>query len=64
MRSGGFLKKLLNYRLKTTKEEDPRFSWKLVYTTFHPAKEALREALCTLGNGYFGTRGAACESVA
>jgi len=58
------LKKLLNYRLKTTKEEDPRFSWKLVYTTFHPAKEALREALCTLGNGYFGTRGAACESVA
>jgi len=22
----------------------------------------LREALTTLGNGYFGTRGAACES--
>jgi len=35
--------------------------WKLVYEGFEPAQEGLREALCTLGNGYFATRGAAGE---
>jgi len=39
-------------------------SWKLVYNSFKSKQEILRETLCTLGNGYFGTRGAACESVA
>ncbi|MBN1760856.1 MAG: glycoside hydrolase family 65 protein [Chitinispirillaceae bacterium] len=39
-------------------------SWKLVYNGFDPAEEGLREALCTLGNGYFGTRGAAVEAYA
>ena len=29
-----------------------------------PAQERLREALCTVGNGYLATRGAAPESVA
>ncbi|MFH1767530.1 MAG: glycosyl hydrolase family 65 protein [Candidatus Omnitrophota bacterium] len=38
--------------------------WKLIYENFKPAEEGLREALCTLGNGYFATRGAANESVA
>ncbi len=38
--------------------------WSLVYEGFAPAEEGLREALCTLGNGYFATRGAAPESVA
>jgi alpha,alpha-trehalase len=33
-------------------------SWTLAYEGFDPAREALREALCTLGNGYFATRGA------
>lgn len=37
-------------------------SWKLVYNKFDPEKENLREALCTLGNGYFGCRGAAPET--
>lgn len=36
--------------------------WSLVYTDYEPEKEKLREALCTLGNGYFATRGAAAES--
>jgi trehalose/maltose hydrolase-like predicted phosphorylase len=36
--------------------------WRLVYDGFDPRDEALREALCTLGNGYFATRGAAPES--
>lgn len=38
--------------------------WTLVYDGFDPAQEGLREALCTLGNGYFATRGAAPESEA
>ena len=38
--------------------------WKLKYDYFDPEKENLREALCTLGNGYLGTRGAVCETAA
>ena len=38
--------------------------WILSYEGFNPEEEALREALCTLGNGYFATRGAAPESSA
>ncbi|MBN1622392.1 MAG: glycoside hydrolase family 65 protein [Endomicrobiales bacterium] len=36
--------------------------WSISYDNFEPTEEGLREALCTLGNGYFGTRGAAPES--
>lgn len=35
------------------------FAWSLVFEDFDPAPEGIREALCTLGNGYFATRGAA-----
>ncbi|MEW9527591.1 glycoside hydrolase family 65 protein [Microbispora sp. NPDC049125] len=38
--------------------------WSLVYEGFDPDREGLREALCTLGNGRFATRGAAPEAVA
>lgn len=38
--------------------------WTLVYDGFAPEDEGLREALCTLGNGYMATRGAAPEAVA
>jgi alpha,alpha-trehalase len=38
--------------------------WALVYEEFVPEQEGLREALCTLGNGVFATRGAAPEAVA
>lgn len=44
--------------------ETPMNGWILKYEGFDPQKEALREALCTLGNGYFCTRGAAPESEA
>ena len=37
--------------------------WVLVYDSYNPGQERLREALCTLGNGYFASRGAAPESV-
>jgi len=36
--------------------------WSFVYEGFSPDQEGLREALCTLGNGYFATRGAAPEA--
>ena len=38
--------------------------WKLSYDDWNPEQEKLREALCTLGNGYFATRGAAEETAA
>lgn len=38
--------------------------WELAYDGYDPAKEGVRETLCTLGNGYFATRGAAPESCA
>lgn len=37
-------------------------TWSFVYEGFDPEDENLREALHTLGNGYFATRGAAAES--
>ncbi len=38
--------------------------WTWVYEGYAPHEERLRESLCTLGNGYFATRGAAPESPA
>jgi trehalose 6-phosphate phosphatase len=37
-------------------------AWTVVFDGWDPALEGLREALCTLGNGCFATRGAAPES--
>jgi alpha,alpha-trehalase len=39
-------------------------TWTLVYEGVNPDQEGLREALCTLGNGYFATRGAWSEAEA
>ena len=36
--------------------------WSLVYEGYAPEQEGLRESLCTLGNGYFATRGATPDS--
>jgi trehalose/maltose hydrolase-like predicted phosphorylase len=38
--------------------------WKIGYDNWQPGQQPLREALCTLGNGYFATRGAAEEAKA
>jgi len=35
--------------------------WTVVYEGFAAEEEKLREALCTLGNGYFATRGASAQ---
>ncbi|MBN1271651.1 MAG: glycoside hydrolase family 65 protein [Candidatus Aminicenantes bacterium] len=37
--------------------------WMFAYGHYNPEEESLREALCTLGNGYFATRGAGSETV-
>lgn len=39
-------------------------AWSLVFEGFDPGQEGVREALCSLGNGYVTTRGAAIGSVA
>ena len=39
-------------------------AWTLAYDGFDPRQEGLREAMCTLGNGYFAARGAAPEAEA
>lgn len=39
-------------------------SWALTFHGYDPPREKLRESLCTVGNGYFATRGAAPESAA
>lgn len=38
--------------------------WVVRYEGYDPEDEGRRESLCTLGNGYFATRGAAVESAA
>ncbi|MFK4267530.1 glycoside hydrolase family 65 protein [Streptomyces milbemycinicus] len=38
--------------------------WTWAYEGYDPAEERLRESLCTLGNGYFATRGALPECAA
>ena len=54
------LESLINYITK----KDANSDWALVYERFDAEQEPLREALCTLGNGYFATRGATPESQA
>ncbi|MBL7071535.1 MAG: response regulator [Candidatus Omnitrophica bacterium] len=56
------MKRSSRYPLRRTRKEKRDLSWKLTYENFMPAKEGLREVLCTLGNGYLGTRGASPES--
>ena len=43
---------------------EPPSAWSLVFDGFDPAHEGIREALCTLGNGYFATRASATGAVA
>jgi alpha,alpha-trehalase len=53
-----FLRHLLSWFKRYIAMQD----WLLVYDHFDPAAERLRRTLCTLGNGYFATRGAAEEA--
>ncbi|MGO9928069.1 MAG: trehalose-phosphatase [Mycobacterium sp.] len=42
----------------------PGDDWELIYEGYDPTNERLREALCTVGNGYVATRGCAPEATA
>ncbi len=46
----------------TTERARETDDWALRYAGYRPWQEPLREALCTLGNGYFATRGAAPDA--
>ena len=46
------------------KQQVSNKAWDYVFDGYDPQNEKLREALCTVGNGYFATRGAAPESKA
>jgi trehalose/maltose hydrolase-like predicted phosphorylase/beta-phosphoglucomutase-like phosphatase (HAD superfamily) len=48
--------------LRRRRTERPPSVWTLVYDSFDPARQGLREALCALGNGYMVTRGALPEA--
>ena len=48
----------------TQRRGGPLNGWVFAYEGFDPQQEGLREALCTLGNGRFASRGAAPESTA
>ncbi len=50
--------------LKFAGEEPLTNAGSLAYEGYKPKAEKLHESLCTLGNGYFATRGAAPESTA
>jgi alpha,alpha-trehalase len=56
--------KFLQDLAELAEKEASKGIWVLAYEDFKPEQEGLREALCTLGNGYFATRGAAPESTA
>jgi alpha,alpha-trehalase len=45
-------------------EANPDEAWEFVYEGYDPNYERLREALCTVGNGYVATRGCAPEAAA
>jgi alpha,alpha-trehalase len=49
----------LGYERQTSNE-----TWTFTFDGYDPHDEKLREALCTVGNGYLATRGAAPESTA
>jgi trehalose/maltose hydrolase-like predicted phosphorylase/beta-phosphoglucomutase-like phosphatase (HAD superfamily) len=42
--------------------QQPPSVWTLVYDSYDPARQGLRETLCALGNGYVVTRGALPEA--
>jgi len=46
------------------KNEMATKAWEYSFDGYDPQSEKLREALCTVGNGYFATRGAAPEAKA
>lgn len=55
------VKKFL-HELKDILNRKTIHNWEVIYENYLPEEEPLREALATLGNGYFATRGTAEET--
>jgi alpha,alpha-trehalase len=47
-----------------TEQDESGNPWSISFGGYDPREEPLREALCTVGNGYFATRGCTPESTA
>lgn len=60
-RVGEFLDRLADV-LSVEESSAASPSWVFAFDGYDPATEQLREALCTVGNGYLGSRGAVPES--
>ncbi len=48
----------------TVEHDESNNPWSITFERYDPHGEPLREALCTISNGYFATRGCAPESTA
>jgi len=64
LRDPGEVARFLEKLALLAEKEVSKGIWAMAYEGFNPEQEGLRETLCTLGNGYFATRGAAPESTA
>lgn len=64
LRSPEEVKTFLQSLVLLAERHVPRGFWVFEHDGFDPKEEKLRETLCTMGNGYFATRGAAPESKA
>jgi alpha,alpha-trehalase len=62
LRDPGEVRQFLRNLADKMQQSEKLSAWRLVYHGFEAEEEKLREALCTLGNGYFATRGASPES--
>jgi alpha,alpha-trehalase len=47
----------------TAEHDEAENPWSVTFENYNPEDEPLREALCTVGNGHFATRGCPPESV-
>jgi trehalose/maltose hydrolase-like predicted phosphorylase/beta-phosphoglucomutase-like phosphatase (HAD superfamily) len=64
LREGRLRERRVVAERRRRKTERPKSVWSLQYAQFDPSRQGLREALTTLGNGYFATRGALAEASA
>ncbi|MFL6267269.1 MAG: HAD-IA family hydrolase, partial [Actinomycetes bacterium] len=64
LREGALEERRAAAEMRKRRTQQPPDVWTLVYDSYDPARQGLREALCALGNGYFVTRGALPEAEA
>jgi trehalose/maltose hydrolase-like predicted phosphorylase/beta-phosphoglucomutase-like phosphatase (HAD superfamily) len=64
LREGSLQERRAAAEIRRRRTQQPPSVWTLVYDSFDPARQGLREALLALGNGYVVTRGALAEAEA